>query len=164
MIEIEPIRICRLSAAPFAVDTLEQWFVHEWPPYYGPGGAGNAGADLLACLNDDKLPIAVVALGENDQVLGTAALKADSLGSELGYGPWLAALLIAEPFRRQGIGNRLIERIEMEARRLGLASIYASTDTAVSMLARRNWKPTGDEVDSLRGPIRIFRLNLDCDK
>ena len=69
-------KILLLAEAPFAVPTLSRWFVEEWAPWYGPSGEGDAGADLLACCNHDRLPLGVVALDDKDQALGTAALKA----------------------------------------------------------------------------------------
>ncbi len=154
------LKMLLLADAPYTIPTLSRWFVEEWVPWYGPGGQGDAEADLLACCNHDRLPLAVVALDDNDQALGTAALKPRSLGSELGYGPWLAAVLVGRPFRRQGIVNALISGIESQARRLGLERIYVSTDSAVSLVTRRGWMPTGDDVESLRGRVSIFSLDL----
>jgi GNAT superfamily N-acetyltransferase len=153
-------KILLLAEAPFAIPTLSRWFVEEWAPWYGPGGQGDASADLLACCNHDHLPLALVALDNDDQALGTAALKPRSLGSELGYGPWLAAVLVGRPFRRQGIANALIGAMEDQARRLNLSRIYVSTNSAVSLVTRRGWIPTGDEVGSLRGRVSIFSLDL----
>ena len=153
-------KIVRLADAPSAIPTLTRWFIEEWAPWYGPDGQGHAGADLLACCNRDSLPLAVVALGDNDQVLGTAALKPQSLGSELGYEPWLAAVLVGQPFRRRGIGDMLVGTIETEARRLGHERIYVSTDSAVSLVTRRGWRPTAQHADSLRGRVFIYRLDL----
>lgn len=97
------LRICLLADASFAIPVLSRWFVEEWTPWYGPGGNGDATADLQGCCHRDRLPLAVVALDDSDRVLGTAALKNESLGSELGYGPWLAAVLVGgiSPERRR---------------------------------------------------------------
>ena len=153
-------RIVPLSDAPFAIPTLTRWFIDEWAPWYGQDGQGNAEADLLACCNRDSLPLAVAALGDEDQVFGTAALKHQSLGSELGYGPWLAAVLVGQVYRRRGIGDMLVGAIETEARRLGHESIYVSTDSAVSLVTRRGWTSLDQHTDSLRGRVSIYRLDL----
>lgn len=153
-------KILPLEKAPFAIPVLKEWFIEEWEPWYGPGGQGDAEADLLACCNHDHLPIALVALDKDGQVLGTAALKPESLGSEYGYAPWLAAVLVGRPHRGREIGTSLIGAIEGEARRLGFSAIYASTDTAVSNLLRRGWSQIGDQIQSLRGPVSIFQLML----
>ena len=97
-------RIVQLADAPDALPTLARWFVAEWAPYYGPGGPGDATADLEGCRNRDALPIALVALDDDGAVVGTAALKAESVGSEQAAGPWLAAFVVgrgASPARRR---------------------------------------------------------------
>ncbi len=153
------MRIAHLVDVPEAAQTLALWFIEEWTPWYGPGGAGNAEEDLAACCSRDTLPICLVALDENDNVLGTAALKSDSVGSELGVGPWLAAILVGKPHRRQGIGSALVAAIEGEAARLGFDAIYTSTDAASAMVERRGWQVFG-ATQSLRGPITVYRLQI----
>ena len=151
------MRIVHLADAPEVLPTLIDWFVDEWTPWYGPGGGGDAANDLASCLNRDEIPLALVALDASEEVLGTAALKPESVGSETGSGPWLAALLVDREHRHRGIGTALIEAIEAEAWRLGFASLYTSTDVAESLLRRRGWQAVGT-AESLRGTITIYRL------
>ena len=140
------------------VPTLTDWFIAEWEPYYGPSGPGDAGADLRACLNRDCLPIAVVALAADGVLLGTAALKHESAGSELGVGPWLAAFVVGPAYRGKGVGTALVAAIEGEAARLGFDRIYTSTDAAEGILERRGWQMFG-ATSSLRGPLKIYRFS-----
>lgn len=81
MTALPDLRIVHLLEAPDAIPVLKRWFVAEWGPWYGPGGAGDAGADLAACRSRDELPIGLVALDPDKRVLGTAALKAVSAGA-----------------------------------------------------------------------------------
>ncbi|MDF1722567.1 MAG: GNAT family N-acetyltransferase [Minwuia sp.] len=152
--------IALLADRQSALTDLIELFVAEWTPWYGPQGQGNAEADLVACMTRDRLPIAVVAQDRDGRVLGTAALKQESLGAELGYGPWLAAVVVVPAWRRQGIGSNLISAVEGHARALGFAEIYTSTNTANAIIARRGWQPLNHTVQSIRGPISIFRLAL----
>ncbi len=115
VIERPDLRIVHLLEVPEVVPVLVRWFVEEWAPWYGPHGQGDAESDLTACRNREKLPVCLVALHSNGTVLGTASLKRESVGSELGVGPWLAALLVAKDRRSQGIGTALIEAIEQHA-------------------------------------------------
>ena len=149
-----------LKDCPSAIPELVDLFLAEWTPWYGPGGNGNAEADLLSCLNSERLPIAVVARSKDGQTLGTAALKDTSLGAEHGYGPWLAAVVVVPDVRGRGIGTALIQSVEEHARRLGFPEIYTSTDSANSIVLRRGWEPMNRDVQSLRGPISIYRLSL----
>lgn len=152
--------IALLVDRPEALADLVALFVAEWAPWYGPTGAGDAEADLAACLNRAKLPLAVVAQGPDGRVLGTAALKHDSLGAELGFGPWLAAVVVHPSCREQGIGSALIAAVEAQARALGFSAIYTSTDAARSLVERRGWQPLHLSVPSLRGPISLYRLTF----
>lgn len=159
MADPEISRIVHLIDAPGAAPVLTMWFVEEWTPWYGPGGGGDAEADLAACRDRGALPLCLVALNEAGGVLGTAALKSESVGSELAAGPWLAALLVGADYRGNGIATALVEAIEAEARRLGIEAIYTSTDAAAGIMARRGWLAIGD-TNSLRGSIAVFRRQL----
>lgn len=152
-------RIVHLFEAPGAAIILARWFVEEWAPWYGPDGPGDAESDLAACRSRGALPICLVALGADDDVLGTAALKSESVGSELGVGPWLAALLVGEQHRGKGIGWALVEAITAEAKRLGFDALYISTEVAESRLGRRGWQKAGTS-ESLRGPITVYRRDI----
>lgn len=93
------------------------------------------------------------------EVLGTAALKSESVGSELGLGPWLAAVLVGKGHRGRGVGMALVKAIEEEAARLGFDSIFTSTDTAKGILERRGWQAYGT-TETLRGPATIYRWQV----
>ena len=159
MTEHRTPRIVHLIEAPEAAVTLARWFVDEWTPYYGPDGPGDAARDLAACDSRDALPICLVALDADGTVLGTATLKTESVGSELGVGPWLGGLLVGPAHRGRGVGTALVAAIEAEARRLGVPALYTSTDTAEAMLERRGWTRFG-RADSLRGETAVYRKDL----
>ncbi len=147
---------------PEGASTLQKWFIDEWAPWYGPNGPGDAGGDLAACQSRDKLPICLVALSRDGDVVGTAALKTKSVGSEHGIGPWLAAVLVGKGYERRGIGTALVEAVEEEAARLGFRSIYTSTESARSIMERRGWQVFGTS-QSLRGKVRIYQKRLSGD-
>lgn len=52
-------RVVLLADASFAIPVLAKWFVEEWGPWYGPDGRGDARADLFACCNRERFPLAV---------------------------------------------------------------------------------------------------------
>jgi GNAT superfamily N-acetyltransferase len=140
--------------------TLERWFLKEWMPWYGPDGPGDARADLAACANLNALPLCVVALSSDDDLLGTASLRSESVGSDIADGPWLAAVLVAKAHQGRGVGGALVAAIEAEAARLGFASLYTSTDTAQRILIRRGWTEIGTS-ESLRGAVSVYRWRND---
>ena len=155
-----PGRILPLHQARHAIAPLCRLFVEEWPSWYGPGCDGNAESDLLACCSPDRIPVAFVALDDRGVPVGTAALRRDSLGSELGLGPWLAGLIVAGPWRRMGVGTALVGAVEAHAQRLGVESIYAATDSATCLLLDRGWIRFPTRIESLRGPLDVLKFRV----
>ena len=156
------MRITHLIDMPAARPILVRWFEAEWAPYYGPDGPGDADADLAACVRREALPLCLVALGEGERPLGTAALRATSVGSDIAPGPWLTGLLVAEDDRNARIGSALVAAIEDEAWRLGVPALYCSADRADTILARRGWTEVGTS-ESLRGTVVVFRRDAPGD-
>lgn len=149
-----------LVDAPAARSILARWFVAAWPSWYGPGGRGDAQADLAAAARCRMtLPVGLVALDEDGTVLGTATIKADGAGSETGVGPWLGALLVGEAHRGHGVGAALVAAAEAEARRLGFPDLYASVIPTRTLLSRAGWEFAGS-AGSFGRPLAIWRRRL----
>ncbi len=159
----DQISIHHLVDVPDATKFLETWFIEEWMPWYGPDGPGDAAADIAACSARDTLPICLVAVDQNQTVMGTIALKTQSVGSELGVGPWLAALLVGQDYRGKGVATALVGAIEKEAKKLQFDAIYTSTDSAAGIMRQRRWEVFG-QAGSLRGEVIVFRCDLNQDK
>ncbi len=121
------------------VPLLSSWFVEEWPEWYGPGGRGNAVADLTAfAASESKLPVGFIALESNAPV-GVMALKAESLPTYRHLCPWAAAGLVLASHRGRGIGAQLLGALVQQASALGYLRVYCGTATAVSLLRRSGW-------------------------
>ena len=153
------ICIVHLLEVPQQIPVLVDWFIAEWESWYGAEGSGNAEQDLAACCDRDRIPLCLVALDTNDELLGTAALRAESVGSKLGDGPWLTGFLVEPEHRRKGIGTALVAAIEAETGRLGFDAVYVSTDTAGYLFERRCWQAAGP-ASSLRGPVTVYCRSL----
>jgi len=133
------LRIVPLAQMPSCANELREWFESEWPDYYGPGGPGNAAADLSTFAQTDRLPLALVAL-RGDELCGMAALKAEAFADLHPLSPWASAGLVKPALRRSGIGAQLLAALEVQARSLGFARIYCATSTANSLLRRNGWQ------------------------
>ncbi len=155
-------RIRHLFEVPERLPELARCFIEEWGPYYGPSGPGDALADLAAAGDRDRLPLCLVALDPSGAVLGTAALRAQSIVSHPHLGPWLAALWVASAHRGRGIASALVAAVEDEARRLGYRRLYVGTDHA-GLVNRRGWRVV-DRGSTLRGTVGIYVLDLDAGK
>jgi len=158
-VQTQFIHIVHLVDSPEAAATLAKWFEEEWEPWYGSNGQGNAERDLAECCTKNNLPVCLIALDQAGDVLGTAALKTDSVGSETGVGPWLAALIVGKEHRGKGVGSALVAAIEGEAHRLGIESIFTSVNTAERIMMRRGWQIFG-AAESLRGATTVYRKHI----
>lgn len=151
-----------LADHPEALPILRDWFLEAWAPYYGPGGPGDAERDLKASCSRSELPLALVAL-IGDRVCGTAALKRTSVTTHPHFTPWLAALLVGPPYRRQGVGELLIAAVEAKARQLGFECLYVGTGrgsgTPESALRRRGWEFI-EQCPYFLSDVNIFRKTL----
>ncbi len=159
---MENLKIELLDDHPDALPMLKDLFESEWEPYYGAEGPGDAETDLKNSANRTKLPIALVALVDGN-VCGTAALKMESVTSYPDYFPWLAGLLVAPEYRRQGIGEQLIAKIEKLAKQLGYKEIFVGTGEKSGMseitLDKRDWKFI-DRSDYFVSEASIYKKKL----
>jgi GNAT superfamily N-acetyltransferase len=128
-----------LADHPEALPVLVNWFVTEWPAWYGPGGHGDAAHDLTSCCRKHELPVGVIGLLDGE-LIGVAILKPDSVSGRPDLFPWAAGGLVRAPFRRRGMGAKLLAALEECARGLGFPAIYCGTATSESLLERCGWR------------------------
>ena len=152
-------KIIYLADARELVVPLAPMFIDQWEPYYGRQGPGDAESDLNDCCNHDELPLALIAVGEGQKILGTAALKARSIDTHRYLSPWLAAMFVVERYRGQGIGVALIEEIEKNALRLGYSCVFVGSGGVTPAMRTGGWALL-DEPEAMRGPIDIFKRDL----
>ena len=91
-------------------------------------------ADLDVRFHDDQ-PLMVVASTEGQPVGGALAFRNDH-GVVV-----LRIIAVVEAFRHRGIGRRLVERVESEARILGAGRIALGTDEAVGFWFHLGYAP-----------------------
>lgn len=90
--------------------------------------------DLDAHFPDDQ-PLMVLARTDEGGVGGALAFR-----NEDGWAT-LRIVVVVEGFRHRGIGRRLVERVETEARRLGVEGIALGTDEAVGFWCHLGYTP-----------------------
>ena len=74
-----------------------------------------------------RIPLSLIAL-VHGQLVGTVNLIENDDSKRMHLRPWLAAMVVAQKFRGQGIGTQLVRALLVEARRLGFATVYFGTD------------------------------------
>jgi len=152
------LEIRRLAGRLDLLPVLQRWFEAEWPGYYGPGGRGDAMADLASYANEGSLPLGLVAL-RGGEPCGFVALKADPFPAYAHRMPWVGAAIVRPELRRQGIGRALLLAVEPEARALGITRLHCATASAASLLGRCGWRLL-DTVPHEGQAMEIFEKEL----
>lgn len=83
-------------------------------------------ARLRRSLNRQAIPTTFVALAGTTP-LGTAALVASDLPPCPDLTPWLASVYVDPPYRTQGVGRALAQRVAQEATALGHSRLWLYT-------------------------------------
>lgn len=141
---------------PELLAQVQAWIVAEWPAWYGPGGPGNAAADVAAfAASATALPVGLV-IFENGTAVGAGAIKAQSIPSHAHLGPWAGAGYVLPSHRGRGLGAALLQGLVAHAQTLGHATMYCATATARTLLLRCGWQWLEDiEHDGQR--LGIYR-------
>jgi GNAT superfamily N-acetyltransferase len=152
------LRTAYLADHPEALAVLKQWFETEWPDWYGPGGRGNAEHDLRSCAVRDTLPVGMIGFMD-DELIGVGMLKQTSVSGRPDLSPWAAGGLVRAPYRRRGMGAKLLVALEDVARKLGFQTIYCGTATSVSLLERGGWTFL-DNSDAHGEAVAVYQRTL----
>jgi GNAT superfamily N-acetyltransferase len=122
------IEIGLLADRPELIGQLAEAYEAAWPGWYGPGGQGDARADLEARCRRDGIPCAIVA-AEGSLAVGSCALARESMSQSLETGAWLVVLWVRPSHRRLGLATRLLQAAVDRAAALGIAEVRAGTQT-----------------------------------
>jgi len=132
------LKIVPLVERPDLVDQVAAWGFAEWG-HLTPGQTlQSRTGEVRAGANADRVPIVLVALDDDDAIVGTASLVFDDLEGDP-RNPWLANVFVPDDHRGEGIASALVDAIEVRARRLGYATLYLFTTSAAQLYARLGW-------------------------
>ena len=133
------MRIVPLVERPDLAEQVAVWGFGEWG-HLNPGQTLEPRrAQVRRKTNVDRVPIAFVALGDDDGIVGTASLIFDDLEGDP-RNPWLASVYVPPEHRKKGIASALVRAVEDAARRIGYDRLYLFTSTAPSLYAGMGWR------------------------
>lgn len=115
--------------------------------------------ELITHLNTTTLPLTIVAFLENKPV-GIASLR-QSDGLDVALTPWLGSLVVDPIFRRQKIGETLVNKINVLAKSLGhrIIHLIALDPNITHWYKRLGWEHVC--YDTLQGlPVTIMKKDI----
>ena len=128
------MRVVPLVERPDLVEQVSAWGFAEWG-HLNPGQTlEQRTVRVRGKMNVDRVPIAFVALDEEDRIAGTASLIFDDLEGDP-RNPWLASVFVPPEHRKKGIASALVRTVEDAARRLGYSRLYLFTSSAPTLYA-----------------------------
>ena len=93
-----------------------------------PGATADSMALRLAQADRaDAIPLCRVAVHDG-QAIGVVNLVDSDDENRPEWSPWLAGMVVAEPWRGRGVGSRLVRTLLADAQGLGLPRVYFGTD------------------------------------
>lgn len=135
------IRIDYLANHSKVIPELSTLLYNEWADLYQ--AAGLTKQDLTQALElrcvTNQLPLTLVAIADDGQLLGAGSIKLDEPGTKEGLSPWLGGIYIKEQQRGRGLGVLIVNALEDKARELGVSALYLSADTAEGFYQKLDW-------------------------
>jgi GNAT superfamily N-acetyltransferase len=132
------------DVAEVVAERLATWHVAEWGHLYDPGVwnldvARHEFAEQRS-LGGGHLPTTYVALAPDGLLLGSVSLvPSDDLDGFQHVGPWLASLYVDEPWRRRGLGRRLVQHLLDQSPARRAAQVYLFTADHVDWYTDLGW-------------------------
>jgi len=86
--------------------------------------------DAMQAINRTRIPVALLALGPDDEVLGGLGLHQFDLEERHDRSPWIVGVIVRADRRGQGIGQALLAALEAWAVGVGIRQLWVATETA----------------------------------
>lgn len=110
-------------------------------------------------LNADDLPVTFVAINDDKPVAMASLRVTDGIRDDLT--PWLGSLVVHPDYRRNGIGEKLVDITKLCARKLGHEKLYLFVldPTLPNWYIRLGWKYMG--MDKFyQHPVTVMEISV----
>jgi GNAT superfamily N-acetyltransferase len=132
------LTISFLADYPAYLSTVSAWVFGEWGEHM-PGLTLEGLTRIFGGhLNRDRIPLTLIAFLDG-QPAGTASIYVNDMETRPDLSPWLAAVYVAPPYRKQGIGTELVKAVESAAQRLKIGRLYLFTPDQEHFYTRLGW-------------------------
>ena len=137
-------RIESITSHPGVIESLASWHHAEWGELMAPWSLEDAVRELREHVEADSgYPATLVALDDDDHILGSVSLVATDAPEFAEYTPWLASLYVAPSARGDGVGSALVRAVVEHAHRLGFTTLYLFTPRSPQIYLRCGWREQG---------------------
>lgn len=160
MINTKDYEIRLLDNCQEHLPTLAKLWYEEISRHWNPNTSiESATQTLITHMNDGKLPIAFVAL-HNDQAIGMVCLR-EKDGIPPDVSPWLGSLVVHPKYRGHHVGKDLINTVKKHAKHLGYDTLHllAFDPTISSWYTKLGWQSTGS-CELLGHQVTIMHIKL----
>jgi N-acetylglutamate synthase-like GNAT family acetyltransferase len=155
LLEIKPLIDCQQY-----IPSLAKLWYQEIRQHWVPGSTiEQTQQELKIHSQKDKLPMAFVACYQG-KAIGMACLR-DNDGVKSQLTPWLGSLVVEPAYRKQRVGEVLINAVRAQAKKLNFNKLYllAFDPTIPSWYAKLGWQDIG--TDHLFGSkVQLMQVNL----
>jgi len=120
------LRIEYLADYPEHISVLAEWHHEQFAAFNPQESVEQRISKLKSRSRRREIPTTVVAL-LGDTLVGSASLLEHDMESRQDLSPWIASVYVHPDYRRRGIGTRLVQYLEGEAKRLDVEWLYLFT-------------------------------------
>ncbi len=131
------MQIINLVNAPAHLQTLAVWHHEEWRDLNPGQTLEQRVQKMQGYLGTDFIPSTYIAC--DDALLGSASIVESDMDDRKDLSPWLASVYVDKPYRRQGVGSRLVKHVIEMARQHGVKKLYLFTPDQESFYLQLGW-------------------------
>ena len=152
------VSIDYLKNYPHIAPVVGGWLFTQWGHHIEGDTLSAACKRVAGRLNDDRLPLSLIALIEGEPV-GTASLFQHDMDTRPELSPWLAGVFVKDGRRNLGVGSKLVSAAEEAAKKLCIGKLYLFTPDKQSFYGRRGWS-FFEETQFRGGRVTIMAKTL----
>jgi GNAT superfamily N-acetyltransferase len=140
------MKISPLADCPHLAPVVAQWHFDEWGHLY-PGGTVDGWLDHIRTrINADRIPMTIVALDDDGQPVGTAALTEHDMETHRELSPWLGGVYVVPRARRRGVASALVRDLMGRAADFEIRDLHLYTNGAEGLYRKLDWRVLSREL------------------
>jgi GNAT superfamily N-acetyltransferase len=134
------MKINPLADCPQLAPVVAQWHFGEWGHFYSGGTVDGWLDHIRTRINANQIPMTIVALEDDGQPVGTAALVEHDMETHRELSPWLGGVYVIPSARRRGVASALVRHLMDRAAGFGVRDLYLYTNGAEGLYQKLEWR------------------------